>query len=191
MRCPNRHHQELVAGYDLAAARNFAPAVALRTVDEDRFGTPILTRAGMSFCGRIISCVGGKQIAEQRIMLNRRQDGPGDNHDALPLKAFVLLAPFHLQQKPVMELTFRQLHRNSYLRRLRYRRSHRGTGVKITPTKSRNTPDLLFLMIERSSALLVAAIATGRSTSAHSSNAPQFIDEPISPHLLSGPGIPP
>src|SRR6266436_6660775 len=106
MGCGSSNYQQLILGYFVPSACNFAPSVTLGAIDENRLRASPFTRAGVSRGFRVISRVRGQQIPQQRMLQGGRQDGAWHHHDALPLETLVFLAPFRVWHNSSMQIPF-------------------------------------------------------------------------------------
>jgi hypothetical protein len=93
----------LIFGYLMLPSRDFTPAISFSTINKNNFRTTMLPRASVTAGFWIISHIRRQELLEQRILQGRGQDWPWQNHEALPRKPFVFLAPLHIGISRVFE----------------------------------------------------------------------------------------
>src|SRR5206468_9861285 len=84
-----------ICRYVVPPTLDLAPSISLGAIDKNRLGSAMFARAGMAFGFGIISCIGGHEVPQQRVLQGFFKNRAWHNHDALSFESFVFFAPLH------------------------------------------------------------------------------------------------
>src|SRR5438552_16441817 len=95
IRRENRHDQKLADSNFVSLTLKLAPSCAFCAINANRLRSSTFTRARVPFGFWIIACISGHEAPKERIFQGLCEKRTWHDDDALPLEAFVFLAPFH------------------------------------------------------------------------------------------------